>query len=86
MSTRKPFAREGSRRCHKVRDAIGVAQVRLAILTQGKWFDHTSSPFCAYRLLFVFASRVCLRDRGRPRLANRSLSAFHTSLTLPFSR
>ena len=69
--------------CYKIRDAIGVARVWVAILTQERWFDQASSSFCAYT--YIFTNCVCLRARGRPRLANRSFSVFHTNLILQFS-
>lgn len=90
-STRKPLAREGSRsrRCHKVRDAIGIARVTCDSQFRREGDDSITHPprlFFRASHALVFTSRVCLRDRGQPRLASRRLSASHTSLILSFSR
>lgn len=86
-STRKPFAREGSRsrRCHKIRDAIGVARVRFAISTRKEDDVHPPcfTPCIAYSVSSPAAS-VRAIEGGHVWPAEIS-QFFHTSFIFSFS-
>lgn len=82
-STRKPLAREGV-----------VVVINFAMQSPGcdsqsrREGDELGPRILPPVSLSVFASCICLRDRGRPRHFGqpKSLSSFHTSCILSFSR
>lgn len=81
-STRKPLAREGSRsrRCHKVRDAIGIARV-----TCDSQFRREGDDSITHPPRFFF-SRIACSCLHQPRLSARSRAAtFGQPTSLSFS-